>query len=342
MIELVNNKNNIEVDSKQKNIQLKKPSVIIDTELSTSSPNPVQNKVITNKINEIQEAIPEVDTSLSTTSTNPVQNKVIAKNINDINNKFEDKLGIKSEYSMTFTKRNNFMTYPFEENKIYFISLINLEPEIKTGNYLLLVTKDGDKHLIGSDSNLCYYYRKDKTDNKFLSYSLRFEKESDFFNGDNLNTALNKIGNTLLDIDGALDAKLGTDNQILYFTSKDAFINYPFEVGVLYNVDVPVSFDVIKSDSFYCIKETSGRIRLFSKTNNRKYVYEPWSGQRIALCDTFFKSESEFFEGDNNLDNALNKLGNSLLGIDAALDSMDVWANNIINIQESMIGGNTV
>ena len=333
MIELVkNNTNNIEVDSKQKNIQLKKPSVIIDTELSASSPNPVQNKVITNKINEIQKAIPKVDTALSTTSTNPVQNKVITQKYNQLSSKLNEKLGI-HDINMTFTSRAKFMEYDFEENKVYLITLINLEQEIRTGNYFLLVTEKGNRYLWGQDSNLSYYYRGEDTENKFIKSTLRFNNESGFFNSDNLNTALNKIGTTLLNIEEVLGDKLGTDNEILYFTSKNDFINYPFEVGVLYNVDVPVSFDVIKSDSFYCIKETSGKIRLFSKTNNRKYVYEPWSGQRIALCDSIFKSESEFFEGDNIIDSALNKIGDTLLGIDAALD-------NIISIQESYIGGN--
>ena len=71
-----------------------------------------------------------------------------------------------------------------------------------------------------------------------MKCGLRFDNESGFFNTDNLNTAVNKIGNTLLDIDSALDAKLGMDNQILYFTSKDAFINYPFEVEVLYEQEI--------------------------------------------------------------------------------------------------------
>lgn len=56
------------------------PEVTIDTELSETSENPVQNKVITAKIKEVEESIPEditVDNALSETSENPVQNKVI-------------------------------------------------------------------------------------------------------------------------------------------------------------------------------------------------------------------------------------------------------------------------
>ena len=339
MIELVkNNTNNIEVDSKQKNIQLKKPSVIIDTELSTSSPNPVQNKVITNKINEIQQAIPKVDTKLSASSPNPVQNKIITQKYNLLSNELGDKIGFDAS-GRTFTSREGFMSYAFEENKVYEITLIFLEPEIETGNYFFLITEKGHRYLWGQNTSLNYCYFGEQTENKFIKSVLRFNNESGFFNGGNLNIALNKIGDTLLDIDSALEAKLGTENQIIYFTSKEDFINYPFEVGVLYNVNVPVSFDVIKSDSFYCIKENSGRVRLFSKTNNRKYVYEPFSGQRIMLCDTFFNSESEFFEEDNVIDNALNKLGNSLLGIDAILEQMNNHAQNIISAQDAMIRG---
>lgn len=54
----------------------------IDSELSTSSTNPVQNKVITEAIQGITPMT--VDDELSTVSTNPVQNKVITEALNDI------------------------------------------------------------------------------------------------------------------------------------------------------------------------------------------------------------------------------------------------------------------
>lgn len=63
-------------------------SITVDSELSTTSTNPVENMVITQKINEMDETIQslnvEVDSELSTTSTNPVQNKVITQKLNEV------------------------------------------------------------------------------------------------------------------------------------------------------------------------------------------------------------------------------------------------------------------
>lgn len=61
------------------------PTITIDSSLSTTSTNPVQNKVITNAINVLADSIPPtiaVDNTLSTTSTNPVQNAVITNALN--------------------------------------------------------------------------------------------------------------------------------------------------------------------------------------------------------------------------------------------------------------------
>lgn len=76
---------------------LPKGTMLVDAMFDINSTNPVQNKVITTRINEHVakfddiyskiENIPTItiDTALSTTSTNPVQNKVIASHINTIN-----------------------------------------------------------------------------------------------------------------------------------------------------------------------------------------------------------------------------------------------------------------
>lgn len=63
-------------------------SITVDSELSTTSTNPVENMVITQKINEMETTIQslniEVDSELSTTSTNPVQNKIITQKLNEV------------------------------------------------------------------------------------------------------------------------------------------------------------------------------------------------------------------------------------------------------------------
>ena len=77
---------------------LPKGTMLVDAMFDINSTNPVQNKVITTKINEHAakfddiyskiENIPTItiDTDLSTTSTNPVQNKVITNRVQTIEN----------------------------------------------------------------------------------------------------------------------------------------------------------------------------------------------------------------------------------------------------------------
>lgn len=76
---------------------LPKGTMLVDAMFNINSTNPVQNKVITTRINEHAAKIDDIyskieniptitiDTALSTTSTNPVQNKEIASHINTIN-----------------------------------------------------------------------------------------------------------------------------------------------------------------------------------------------------------------------------------------------------------------
>lgn len=83
---------------------LPKGTMLVDAMFDIYSTNPVQNKVITTRINEHAakfddiyskiENIPTItiDTALSTTSTNPVQNKVITTRINAVDTKASNAL----------------------------------------------------------------------------------------------------------------------------------------------------------------------------------------------------------------------------------------------------------
>ena len=51
--------------------------VTVDSAFSTTSTNALQNKVITNRFNQVESRLIDVDSALNTTSTNPVQNKVL-------------------------------------------------------------------------------------------------------------------------------------------------------------------------------------------------------------------------------------------------------------------------
>lgn len=65
---------------------IRTPEITVDSELSNESMNPVQNKAITSKIENLESKIKElkVDSELSNGSTNPVQNKVITSKIENL------------------------------------------------------------------------------------------------------------------------------------------------------------------------------------------------------------------------------------------------------------------
>lgn len=80
----------------------------IDDELSLQSKNPVQNKIITEKINEMEEEIKSkssiiVDTQLDITSHNAVENMAIAKRINEVEEKIPSPITIDTELNKTST-----------------------------------------------------------------------------------------------------------------------------------------------------------------------------------------------------------------------------------------------
>lgn len=85
-------------------------SVPMDTELSPTSENPVQNKVINTALNlkADKTELPTIDSSLSTESENPVQNKVITTPLNAVTNKVQ---GISSTTNDSIVMGNNVTVY---------------------------------------------------------------------------------------------------------------------------------------------------------------------------------------------------------------------------------------
>ena len=88
------------------------PGITVDSKFSQTSTNPVQNKIVTAKFNEVDSkiaAIPTVtvDSDFSLASTNPVQNKIVAAKLNEIVAGKADKAnslsgyGIKNAYNKT-------------------------------------------------------------------------------------------------------------------------------------------------------------------------------------------------------------------------------------------------
>ncbi len=110
-------------------------SVIVDSSLSTTSVNPVQNRVITNAINNANSSIQtnadnieaimaiianipsiSIDTALSTTSTNAVQNKVITAALNSKQNTLVSGTNIKTINSQSIVGSGNVnLTYSFSQ-----------------------------------------------------------------------------------------------------------------------------------------------------------------------------------------------------------------------------------
>jgi hypothetical protein len=62
----------------------------VDSVLSLESTNPVQNKVITRKLNELEGRIPTIDSELSRESENPVMNRTVTNKICEIDDWYVD------------------------------------------------------------------------------------------------------------------------------------------------------------------------------------------------------------------------------------------------------------
>ena len=75
----------------------------IDTAMSITSTNPVQNKAITAEINTVRNLIPSIDTAMSNTSRNPVQNRVIANALETIRQQSRASLVVDTALSRTST-----------------------------------------------------------------------------------------------------------------------------------------------------------------------------------------------------------------------------------------------
>ena len=64
-------------------------NILIDSALSETSENPVQNKIVFSAINTLDNKIKPIDSTLSNVSENPVQNKVIKAAIDTLDNKIK-------------------------------------------------------------------------------------------------------------------------------------------------------------------------------------------------------------------------------------------------------------
>lgn len=77
-------------------------SITVDSELSSTSTNPVQNAVITAKLNELENSIPDditVDDELSEESKNPVQNKVVTEKLKELEESSHEEITVDNELS---------------------------------------------------------------------------------------------------------------------------------------------------------------------------------------------------------------------------------------------------
>jgi hypothetical protein len=155
---------------------VKTSEVIVDSALSTTSLNPVQNKVITNALNSKQNSLISgtsiktinsvsllgsgninipvitVDSATSSTSTNPLQNKVITASITDINTKL-------TPISTAWNKKNT-------ANGLLVLDTAGLVPSSNLPSYVddvLDVYATYDQSATGTISNVKLYTDSSKT-----------------------------------------------------------------------------------------------------------------------------------------------------------------------------------
>ena len=86
------------------------PGITVDSKFSQTSTNPVQNKIVTAKFNEVDSkiaAIPTVtvDSDFSLASTNPVQNKIVTAKFNEVDSKIAaiPTVTVDSDFSLAST-----------------------------------------------------------------------------------------------------------------------------------------------------------------------------------------------------------------------------------------------
>ena len=155
---------------------VKTSEVIVDSALSTTSLNPVQNKVITNALNSKQNSLVSgtsiktinsvsllgsgninipvitVDSATSSTSTNPLQNRVITASITDINTKL-------TPISTAWNKKNT-------ANGLLVLDTAGLVPSSNLPSYVddvLDVYATYDQSATGTISNVKLYTDSSKT-----------------------------------------------------------------------------------------------------------------------------------------------------------------------------------
>ena len=155
---------------------MKTSEVIVDSALSTTSLNPVQNKVITNALNSKQSSLVSgtsiktinsvsllgsgninipvitVDSATNSTSTNPLQNRVITASITDINTKL-------TPISTAWNKKNT-------ANGLLVLDTAGLVPSSNLPSYVddvLDVYATYDQSATGTISNVKLYTNSSKT-----------------------------------------------------------------------------------------------------------------------------------------------------------------------------------
>ena len=119
-------------------------SIEVDSALSTTSENPVQNKVISLKIQDLEASklsISNIDNALSDTSENPVQNKVISLAIEQLNGSLLNKVD----------KENNKGLSTNDFTNEYKDKVINLKPIYLIGSGLNLNETTGELTASGID-----------------------------------------------------------------------------------------------------------------------------------------------------------------------------------------------
>ena len=191
-----------------------KPTIpVVDSTLSSTSTNPVQNKVITNALNgkansshthsykdlSDKPTIPVVDSALSSTSTNAIQNKVVKSALDGKSN---------TGHTHDYTKLNNLPTIPTVTN--------DLTNELKA-NYDTAYTHSQSAHApsnaeqnVQSDWNVT-----DTTSDAYIKNKPSIPKVDSVLSSTSTNAIQNKV------VKSALDGKSNTNHTHSYKDLND-------------------------------------------------------------------------------------------------------------------------
>lgn len=233
--------------------------------------------------------------------------------------------------------------YAFGDNHTKYQKTIEVKSKSKPDDYVYTETEVFDynnklsknfedyRQLYNSNGNNCFmlYDEEHKefvlTPIGYLSGTKQFTDFTDYgkyYDSENISTAFYQIGQSLNDMKSN---SFKIDYTKLIFMNKDEFVNYPFQKNTVYYINFPCG-SAIQDDfcggDYWCITDENDYLYLYGVYDNIKFFYKgAIYGYQLIKGATPFRKQSDFFYSDV-VDDALNEIGNSLLGVEELLASI--------------------